>query len=132
MVVDDAIIDVENIVRRLRQARAEGRKTSTFQVVLDASVEVRSAIIYATLIDVVAILPVFFLGGALRAFFQPLVLAYGLAVMVSLLIATTVTPALCFLLLSKGHTQRESPLMRALRRGYGTSSPASSPGRIPR
>lgn len=119
VVVDDAIIDVENIVRRLRQARAEGRKTSTFQVVLDASVEVRSAIIYATLIDVVAILPVFFLGGLSGAFFKPLVLAYGLAVMVSLLIATTVTPALCFLLLSKGHTQRESPLTRALRRGYG-------------
>jgi CzcA family heavy metal efflux pump len=119
VVVDDAIIDVENIMRRLRQARAEGRKTSTFQVVLDASVEVRSAIIYATLIDVVAILPVFFLGGLSGAFFKPLVLAYGLAVMVSLLIATTVTPALCFLLLSKGHTQRESPLTRALRRGYG-------------
>jgi len=120
VVVDDAIIDVENIVRRLRQARAEGRRTSTFQVVLEASVEVRSAIIYATLIDVVAILPVFFLGGLSGSFFKPLVLAYGLAVMVSLIIATTVTPALCFLLLSKGHTQRESPLTRALRRGYGT------------
>jgi CzcA family heavy metal efflux pump len=120
VVVDDAIIDVENIVRRLRQARAEGRKTSTFQVVLEASVEVRSAIIYATLIDVVAILPVFFLGGLSGSFFKPLVLAYGLAVMVSLIIATTVTPALCFLLLSKGHTQRASPLTRALRRGYGT------------
>ncbi|HLM93775.1 MAG TPA: efflux RND transporter permease subunit [Gaiellaceae bacterium] len=120
VVVDDAIIDVENIVRRLRQARAEGRKTSTFQVVLEASVEVRSAIIYATLIDVVAILPVFFLGGLSGSFFKPLVLAYGLAVMVSLIIATTVTPALCFLLLSKGHTQRESPLTRALRRAYGT------------
>jgi CzcA family heavy metal efflux pump len=119
VVVDDAIIDVENIMRRLRQARAEGRKTSTFQVVLDASVEVRSAIIYATLIDVVAILPVFFLGGLSGSFFKPLVLAYGLAVMVSLLIATTVTPALCFLLLSKGHTQRESPITRALRQGYG-------------
>lgn len=120
VVVDDAIIDVENIVRRLRQARAEGRKTSTFQVVLDASVEVRSAIIYATLIDVVAIMPVFFLGGLSGSFFKPLVLAYGLAVMVSLLIATTVTPALCFLLLSKGRTRRESPLTRALKRGYGT------------
>jgi CzcA family heavy metal efflux pump len=120
VVVDDAIIDVENIVRRLRQARAEGRKTSTFQVVLDASVEVRSAIIYATLIDVVAIMPVFFLGGLSGSFFKPLVLAYGLAVMVSLLIATTVTPALCFLLLSKGRTRRESPLTRALKQGYGT------------
>src|ERR687884_78712 len=109
VVVDDAIIDVENIVRRLRQARKEGRNVSTFQVVLDASVEVRSAIIYATLIDVVAILPVFFLSGLSGAFFQPLVLAYGLAVLVSLIVATTVTPALCLLMLSRGHSQRESP-----------------------
>jgi Cu/Ag efflux pump CusA len=119
VVVDDAIIDVENIVRRLRQAHAEGREVSTFGVVLDASVEVRSAIIYATLIDVVAIVPVFFLSGLSGAFFQPLVLAYGLAVMVSMLVATTVTPALCLLLLSRKYRQRESPLMRVLKRGYG-------------
>jgi CzcA family heavy metal efflux pump len=119
VVVDDAIIDVENIVRRLRQAQAEGREVSTFRVVLDASVEVRSAIVYATLIDVVAIVPVFFLSGLSGAFFQPLVLAYGLAVMVSMLVATTVTPALCLLLLSRRYRERESPLMRALKRGYG-------------
>ena len=119
VVVDDAIIDVENIVRRLRQARAEGREVSTFRVVLDASVEVRSAIIYATLIDVTAIIPVFFLSGLSGSFFQPLVLAYGLAVLVSMLVATTVTPALCLLLLSRGHRQSESPLMRVLKRGYG-------------
>jgi Cu/Ag efflux pump CusA len=88
-------------------------------VILDASVEVRSAIIYATLIDVVAIVPVFFLSGLSGAFFQPLVLAYGLAVLVSMLVATTVTPALCFLLLSKGYREKESPLMRALKGGYG-------------
>ena len=119
VVVDDAIIDVENIVRRLRQAREEGREVSTFRVVLDASVEVRSAIVYATLIDVVAIVPVFFLSGLSGAFFQPLVLAYGLAVMVSMLVATTVTPALCLLLLSRSYRERESPLMRMLKRGYG-------------
>jgi CzcA family heavy metal efflux pump len=119
VVVDDAIIDVENIVRRLRQARAEGRDVSTFKVVLDASVEVRSAIIYATLIDVTAIIPVFFLSGLSGSFFQPLVLAYGLAVLVSMLVATTVTPALCLLLLSKGHRQREAPVTRALKAGYG-------------
>jgi CzcA family heavy metal efflux pump len=119
VVVDDAIIDVENIVRRLRQARAEGRDVSTFRVVLDASVEVRSAIIYATLIDVTAIVPVFFLSGLSGSFFQPLVLAYGLAVLVSMLVATTVTPALCLLLLSRRYRERESPLMRVLKSGYG-------------
>jgi CzcA family heavy metal efflux pump len=119
VVVDDAIIDVENIVRRLRQARAERREVSTFKVVLDASVEVRSAIIYATLIDIVAIVPVFFLSGLSGAFFQPLVLAYGLAVLVSLIVATTVTPALCLLMLSRGHRQKESPVMRVFKAGYG-------------
>jgi len=119
VVVDDAIIDVENIVRRLRQARTEGREVSTFKVVLDASVEVRSTIIYATLIDVTAIVPVFFLSGLSGSFFQPLVLAYGLAVLASMLVAATVTPALCMLMLSRGHRQKESPLTRVLKRGYG-------------
>ena len=74
VVVDDAIIDVENIVRRLRQNRSEGTGKSTLAIVLDASVEVRTAITYATLINVVAIVPVFFLPGLSGAFFKPLVL----------------------------------------------------------
>jgi CzcA family heavy metal efflux pump len=119
VVVDDAIIDVENIVRRLRQARAEGREVSTFRVVLDASVEVRSAITYATLINVVAIVPVFFLSGLSGSFFQPLVFAYGLAVLVSMIVAMTVTPALCLVLLSRGYREKESPVMRWLKSGYG-------------
>ena len=120
VVVDDAIIDVENIVRRLRQARAEGLDVSTFKVVLDASVEVRSAITYATMINVVAIVPVFFLEGLSGSFFQPLVLSYGLAVLVSMLVALTVTPALCLLMLSRGNFRsKESPLLSVLKRGYG-------------
>ncbi|HZH97534.1 MAG TPA: efflux RND transporter permease subunit, partial [Fimbriimonadaceae bacterium] len=94
VVVDDAIIDVENIVRRLRQNRSEGTGKSMISIVLDASVEVRTAITYATLINVVAIVPVFFLPGLSGAFFRPLVLAYGLAVLVSMIVALTVTPAL--------------------------------------
>ena len=121
VVVDDAIIDVENIVRRLRQARAEGRDVSTFKVVLDASVEVRSTIIYATLIDVTAIVPVFFLSGLSGSFFQPLVLAYGLAVLASMVVAATVTPALCYLMVSRGHRQKESPLARVLKVWYGAA-----------
>jgi CzcA family heavy metal efflux pump len=120
VVVDDAIIDVENIVRRLRQARALRSDRSTFKIVLDASVEVRSAITYATLINVVAIVPVFFLQGLSGAFFAPLALAYGIAVLASMLVALTVTPALCLVLLSRGRfTHRESPLLRVLKRGYG-------------
>ena len=71
VVVDDAIIDVENIVRRLRQHRAEGSDASTFSIVLDASVEVRSAIIYATLIMSSAIVPVFFLRGPVGRVLPP-------------------------------------------------------------
>jgi CzcA family heavy metal efflux pump len=119
VVVDDAIIDVENIVRRLRQARAAGSTQSTFGIVLEASVEVRTAITYATLINVVAVVPVLFLEGLSGAFFRPLVLSYGLAVLVSMLVALTVTPALSLLLLSRGKlVARESPVMRGLKRGY--------------
>ena len=128
VVVDDAIIDVENIVRRLRQARAAGSSRSTFGIVLDASVEVRSAITYATVINVVAIVPVFFLQGLSGSFFAPLVLSYGLAVLLSMVVALTVTPALCLLLLSRGPLrQRESPLLRVLKRGIRLAARANHP-----
>ena len=119
VVVDDAIIDVENIVRRLRQARASGSSRSTFRIVLEASVEVRTAITYATIINVIAIVPVLFLTGLSGSFFQPLVLSYALAVLVSMAVAMTVTPALCLLMLSRGMRTKEAPLLRVLKRGYG-------------
>src|ERR687893_680433 len=119
VVVDDAIIDVENVVRRLRQERSEGTGQSTIAIVLDASVEVRTAITYATLINVIAVVPVFFLEGLSGAFFKPLVLSYGIAVLVSMIVALTVTPALCLILLSRGQRHQESPLLRVLKRGYG-------------
>ena len=114
VVVDDAIIDVENVVRRLRQERSEGSSKSTIAIVLDASVEVRTAITYATLINVIAVVPVFFLEGLSGAFFKPLVLSYGIAVLVSMVVALTVTPALCLIMLSRGHRHQESPLLRVL------------------
>ena len=99
-VVDDAIIDVENIVRRLRLNRAAGNPQSAFHVVLDASLEVRSAVVYASLIVILVFLPVFFLDGLAGAFFRPLALAYVLAILASLLVALTVTPALSYMLLT--------------------------------
>ena len=75
VVVDDAIIDIENIVRRLRQHRLAQSSQSTARIILEASIEVRSAIVYATIIDVVAIAPVFFIEGLSGAFFQPLVIS---------------------------------------------------------
>jgi CzcA family heavy metal efflux pump len=123
VVVDDAIIDVENIVRRLRLARKEalrgGKKQSTASVVLDASLEVRSAIIYATLIDVVTLLPIFFVQGLTGALFAPLALSYGIAVLASLLVALTVTPALGLILLRNAPIERrESPFVRLMQAGY--------------
>jgi Cu/Ag efflux pump CusA len=120
VVVDDAIIDVENIMRRLRQARQEGSTKSTAAIVLDGSLEVRSAIIYATLIDAAALLPVFFLGGLSGAFFRPLAISYALAVLASMVVALTVTPALALILLRNAPLEkRVSPLVPWLQRGYG-------------
>ncbi len=109
VVVDDAIIDVENIVRRLRQYRKEGTTKSTASIILEASLEVRQAIIHATLIDAVVLLPIFFIGGLSGAFFQPLAISYGLAVLASMVVALTVTPALCLLLLAKANIERHNP-----------------------
>ena len=99
-VVDDAIIDVENIVRRLRLNRALPRPRPAFRVVLDASLEVRSAVVYASLIVILVFVPVFFLEGLSGSFFRPLALAYMLAILASLLVALTVTPALSLMLLT--------------------------------
>jgi CzcA family heavy metal efflux pump len=117
--VDDAIIDVENIVRRLRQHRLSGSGVSTAKVILDASLEVRSPIVFATLIIVAASLPVFLLEGLTGAFFQPLAVSYTLAILASLVVALTVTPALCLIMLRKAPIERrESPVVRRLQRGY--------------
>jgi CzcA family heavy metal efflux pump len=118
-VVDDAIIDVENILRRLRQARAEGGGRTTASVILEASLEVRSPIVYATLIIIAAAVPVFLLQGLTAAFFRPLALAYTLAITASMAVALTVTPALTLLLLRRARLTRQvSPLVRVLQRGY--------------
>jgi CzcA family heavy metal efflux pump len=120
VVVDDAIIDVENIVRRLRQHRKEGSKEPIAKIILEASLEVRQAIIHATLIDAVVLLPIFYMGGVSQAFFQPLAVSYALAVLASMLIALTVTPVLCLLLLGKKPMEKyDQPIARWLRGVYG-------------
>jgi len=116
-VVDDAIVDVENIVRRLRQLRREGSTKSTANIILEASLEVRGAIVYASLIEISALLPVFFLQGLSGAFFKPLATAYVVAGLVSPLIALTVTPAMVLILLSKAPIEhRSSPIIPWLHR----------------
>lgn len=104
-VVDDAIIDVENVLRRLRQNEASGQRLPASQVVLEASLEVRSAVVYATIIVVLVFIPVFFLEGLSGAFFRPLAVSYVLAVTASLGVALIVTPALCLMLLPRASKQ---------------------------
>ena len=118
-VVDDAIIGIENIMRRLRLYRRQGTSLSTGRIIMDASVEVRSAIVFATLIEVAALIPVFFMEGLSGAFFKPLAGAYVLAIFASMLVALTVTPALAMILLRNAPLERrESPLIPALQKGY--------------
>ena len=111
-IVDDAIIDIENVVRRLREARSQGGEISTARIILKASLEVRSAIVYATLIEVVAVVPIFMLVGLSGSFFRPLVTSYALALLASMVVALTVTPALSLLFFRKAsslqHRNRRS------------------------
>jgi CzcA family heavy metal efflux pump len=119
-VVDDAIIDVENIVRRLRENRRAGSPKSTARIVLEASLEVRPPILQATVIIALAVTPVFLMGGLAGAFFEPLALAFILAMLASMVVAMTVTPALCLILLKPSVIEhRESPLVPWLKRHYG-------------
>src|SRR5262249_39629086 len=120
-----AIIDVENIVRRGRLNHAAGRPLSGFQGVLRASLEGRSAVVYASPIVVLVFMPVVFLGGLAGAVFPPLAVAYVLAILASLAVALTVTPALSYMLLTGRAAERpEAPLTRLLKRLYRPLLPA--------
>jgi CzcA family heavy metal efflux pump len=118
-VVDDAIIDVENIFRRLRENRARPDPRPAFQVVLDASLEVRSAVVHATFVVTLVFLPVLMLSGLQGRLFAPLGVAYILAVLASLVVAMTVTPALAYVLLAGATGGAGEPrLIRVLKTGY--------------
>ena len=122
-VVDDAIVDTENIVRRLREHRLSTTDTrSTARVIYDASLEVRGAVVYASLIEALALLPIFFLTGLTGAFFRPLAITYALAVIVSMLVALITTPAMSLIILRNAKLERrESPLVVFLQRVYMTA-----------
>ena len=121
--VDDAVIDVENVVRRLREnvALPVEQRRNALAVVLNASIEIRSSIVFATLIIALVFVPVFFLGGVEGRLLQPLGVAYLVALLASLIVAVTVTPVLCLLLLPNSRavlTGHESGFVRLLKRGY--------------
>jgi HME family heavy-metal exporter len=118
-VVDDAVVDVENIFRRLRQNGALGNPRPVFNVVVSASQEVRSGILYATTIIVLVFVPLFALSGIEGRLFAPLGIAYIISILASLVVSITLTPVMAYMLLPslRGLGEHESPLVRLLKRG---------------
>ncbi len=119
-VVDDAIIYVENIVRRLRENRARQVPAPSLRVIFEASREIRDSVVYATWIILIAFVPIFLLGGVEGRIFAPLGLAFTASLFASLIVAVTLTPVLCSLLLAgrRHGAGRESPPVRWLKAGY--------------
>jgi CzcA family heavy metal efflux pump len=121
--VDDAIIDVENVFRRLKENhhRPEPERTPVLRVVYEASKEIRASIVNATMIIIVVFLPLFFLGGVEGRLLRPLGFAYVVSILASLLVAVTVTPVLCAYLLPTAkavQTEHESRLVKWLKVHY--------------
>ncbi|HEY3325854.1 MAG TPA: efflux RND transporter permease subunit [Novimethylophilus sp.] len=121
-VVDDAIIDTENIFRRLRENRLLANPLPAHEVVFDASMEVRSSVVYATVIVAMVFIPLLTLSGVAGKLFAPLGLSYIFAILASLLVALTLTPALCYLLLANAKLESaDPPLIGVLKRHYITT-----------
>jgi Cu/Ag efflux pump CusA len=129
--VDDAVVDVENILRRLRENREAGNPRSAFAVVVAASQEVRSGIVYATMIIVLVFVPLFALSGIEGRLFAPLGQAYIISILASLVVAVTLTPVMAYYLLPRMRRldEREGWLVRKLKAGNRGARHGRSAGR---
>jgi CzcA family heavy metal efflux pump len=128
VLVDDAIIDVENVFRRLKEngSLPAGQRRGKVDVIFDASNEIRPAMVFATVIIVIVFIPLLFLEGIEGRFFAPLGLTYIVSILASLVVALTVTPAMCKVLLREGAAvgaagHADGWLVRRLKRWYGPS-----------
>ena len=120
--VDDAIVDVENVFRRLRENRASATPRHYLTVIWEASVEVRGSIVFATLLVILVFVPLFALSGIEGRLFAPLGIAYIVSIVSSLIVSITVTPALCALLLPRAKATehaRDGLLVRHLKAAQG-------------
>ena len=119
LIIDDAVVGVQNVARRMSEHHQAGGEESTAAIVLEALAEVRSPLTYATFIALLAIVPVVVMEGRPGAFFEPLALSYVLAVLASMIVALTIAPALSLLLFSRGSLEhRQSPILRRLSSRY--------------
>jgi CzcA family heavy metal efflux pump len=114
VIVADAVVDVENMMRRLQQPSAGDAGKSTARIIAEASMETRGPMLYAMLITLLTVLPIVVMQGISGAFFLPLALSYAVAVLSSMLVAVTITPALAVLLLRVGSPASEPPLAARL------------------
>jgi CzcA family heavy metal efflux pump len=121
--VDDAVVDVENVFRRLRENALLAVPRRALDVVAAASVEVRSGILTATVIIILVLAPLFALSGVEGLLLRPLAIAYVVAIVASLATAMTVTPVLCLLLLRRGRAARDAPLARLCKAGLDRALP---------
>ena len=120
-VVDDAIIDVENILRRLRENKVAAKPLAALEIIYEGSREIRNSVVFATFIIIVAFMPIFFLEGVEGRIFRPLAFSYIAAIGSSLLVAITLIPVLCYYLMGRAQTQLSfdlSPISKRVLRWY--------------